>query len=129
MMCNILNISKSSYYNWLKGGISNRNLKNNVLSKVIKDIFENSKQTYGSPRITVELRKLGHQVSRPKVARLMKSLGLKSKVKNKYRVTTDSDHKYPVSPNLIKRDFAPNRINKIWVSDCLTSNTSGQIIA
>lgn len=116
-MCNILNISKSSYYNWLKGGISNRNLKNNVLSKVIKDIFENSKQTYGSPRITVELRKLGHQVSRPKVARLMKSLGLKSKVKNKYRVTTDSDHKYPVSPNLIKRDFAPNRINKIWVSD------------
>lgn len=117
MMCNILNISKSSYYNWLKGGISNRNLKNNVLSKVIKDIFENSKQTYGSPRITVELRKLGHQVSRPKVARLMKSLGLKSKVKKKYRVTTDSDHKYPVSPNLIKRDFAPNRINKIWVSD------------
>ena len=98
--------SKSSYYNWLKGGVSNRCAKNQVLTKKIKDIFENSKQTYGSPRITAELGKMGHQVSRPKVARLMKSAGLKSKVKKKYRVTTDSDHKYPVSPNLVKRDFA-----------------------
>lgn len=116
-MCKILKISKSSYYNWFKGGISNRSLKNKVLTKVINDIFENSKQTYGSPRITVELGKLGHQVSRPKVARLMKNAGLKSKVKRKYRVTTDSDHKYPVSPNLVNRDFAPDKINKVWVSD------------
>lgn len=116
-MCKILKISKSSYYHWLKSGISNRAAKNRVLTKEIEDIFEDSNQTYGSPRITKELRKKGHQVSRPKVARLMKNAGLKSKVKRKYRVTTDSDHKFPVSPNLVKRNFAPDRINKIWVSD------------
>lgn len=92
-------------------------MKNLILVDLIKTIFEESKQTYGSPRITIELRKLGHHVSRPKVARLMKQEGLKSKVKRKYRVTTDSDHKFPVAPNLVKRNFTPDKINKVWVSD------------
>ncbi len=83
----------------------------------IKTIFKESKQIYGSPRITIELERQGHNVSRPKVARLMKQLGLKSKVKKKYRVTTDSNHKFPIAPNLVKRDFTPDRINKVWVSD------------
>ncbi len=116
-MCNVLKISRSSYYNWLNGSISNRKVKNKILMNEIKTIFKESKQTYGSPRITIELERQGHNVSRPKVARLMKQLGLKSKVKKKYRVTTDSNHKFPIAPNLVKRNFAPDRINKVWVSD------------
>ena len=116
-MCEVLEISRSSYYNWLTGGISSRKLNDNILMDKIKTIFNQSKQTYGSPRITVELERLGHKVSRPKVARLMNRLGLKSKVKKKYRITTDSNHKFPIAPNLVKRDFTPDRINKVWVSD------------
>jgi len=105
-MCNVLKVSRSSYYNWLHSGISNRKAKDQVLMKEINTIFNNSKQTYGSPRITIELERLGHKVSRPKVVRLMKRLGLKSSVKKKYRITTDSNHKFPIAPNLVKRDFA-----------------------
>lgn len=116
-MCKVLKISRSSYYNWLNSGISNRKLNDKILMDKIKTIFNQSKQTYGSPRITIELKRLGHKVSRPKIARLMNRLGLKSKVKKKYRITTDSNHKFPIAPNLVKRDFTPDRINKVWVSD------------
>jgi putative transposase len=51
------------------------------------------------------------------VAKLMRIAGLRSKVKKKYRITTDSNHKYPVAENLLKREFNPERINKVWVSD------------
>lgn len=88
-----------------------------IYTDKIENIFEASKQTYGSPRITVELEKHGYKISRPKVAKLMKQAGLKSKVKKKYRVTTDSNHDFPIAPNLLNRNFTPDKINKVWVSD------------
>lgn len=74
-MCKVLKIRKSSYYHWLKSGISNRAAKNRVLTKEIENIFEYTSQAYGSPGITKELRKKGYQESGPKVARLMKNAG------------------------------------------------------
>ena len=56
-------------------------------------------------------------ISMPKVAKIMRQLGLKSKVKKKYKTTTDSNHKFPVAANIIKRNFKPERINQTWVSD------------
>lgn len=76
-----------------------------------------SKETYGSPRISKELARSGIKASRIRVAKLMRKSGLKSKVRKKYRVTTNSNHKYPVAENHLKRNFNPAEINQAWVSD------------
>jgi len=116
-MCKVFNVSKSSFYKWLNGGISSRAEHDKVFKKEITEIFKMSKQTYGSPRVTEELRRRGYSISKPKVAKLMAQLGLKSKMKKKYKTTTDSNHHFPVAPNIIKRNFKPERISQTWVSD------------
>lgn len=75
-MCKVLKVSKSGYYHWLKLSPSKRWFQNQILSLTIDDIFKDSFESYGSPRIKRELEKLGYDVSRPRVARIMKSKGL-----------------------------------------------------
>ena len=58
-MCKVLKVNRSSYYKWLKGGISKRKYENQILTNEITKIFHMSKQTYGSPRITRALAKQG----------------------------------------------------------------------
>jgi transposase InsO family protein len=116
-MCKVLKVSRSGYYKWLKGGISRRKLENRLLLSNIKEIFDSSRQTYGSPRISKALERIGIKASKVRVAKLMRTAGLKSKVRKKYRIATDSNHKYPIANDYLKRDFTPNYINKAWVSD------------
>lgn len=98
-------------------GLSNTATENQILTEKIKVIHCNSKQTYGSPRVTQELIKLDVKVSRPRVARLMKKAKIRSVVKRKFRVTTDSEHKYPVVENKLNRQFKVDKIATAWVSD------------
>lgn len=98
-------------------GLSNTDTENQILTEKIKAIHGNSKQTYGSPRVTQELIKLDVKVSRPRVARLMKKAKIRSIVKRKFRVTTDSEHKYPVVENKLNRQFKVDKIATAWVSD------------
>ena len=116
-MCSVLEVSKSGYYHWLKSGPSKLWQENQKLSSLIKDIFENSYQSYGSPRIKAELKALGFKVSKPRVARIMKANYLYAKRKRKFRATTDSNHKYPTAPNLLNQCFNVARVNQVWVSD------------
>lgn len=69
MMSKILDVSTSGYYNWLKSGPSDRWLENRKIIELIEDIFEESHQSYGSPRMSVELENKGYKVSRPRTAR------------------------------------------------------------
>lgn len=87
------------------------------LSERIIGCYFGNKMRYGSPRITKELQYMGIKCSENRVARLMKKIGLKVHFKAKYRVTTESNHKLPVSPNLLKRNFFTENPNTIWVSD------------
>ena len=116
-MCKVLDVSRSCYYRWYNGGISKRKKENQELSLIITEVFEESKRRYGSPRITEELRRRGVFVSRPRVAKLMRYNGLRSKVKKQYRVTTNSNHKLAISENLLNRNFNPTGLNQAWVSD------------
>ncbi len=116
-MCKVLKVSKSGYYKWLTCSPSKRREENRVLLGHIREIYEKSHQTYGSPRITEELRELGYKVSRPRVARLMQKAGIRSRIRKKFVVTTDSKHKYPIAGNLLEREFEPGEIGKVWVSD------------
>ncbi|QNK64784.1 IS3 family transposase [Pedobacter sp. PAMC26386] len=79
--------------------------------------FENSKKIYGSPRITLELRKKNIKISRPRVARMMRKARLRSIVKKKFKITKDSSHKFPVPENILDRDFKPGVLGTVWVSD------------
>ena len=117
LMSRVFGVSRSGYYKWFK----NRQLSDclSKLDKQIIQVFESSKGTYGSPRVTQELNKTeyGNRVSVATVARRMHVLGLVARVKRKYVPTTDSDHDLLVSPNLLDRNFEVEQVNTVWVSD------------
>jgi len=116
-MCKVLGVSRSSYYSWLSRDPSKRSVENEELSNHIKKIYELSKRTYGSPRVTIKLQEEGLHVSRRRVARLMKRQNLKSIIRKKWVITTDSRHNYPVVENKLNRDFNVTRPGQVWVSD------------
>jgi len=116
-MCKVLRVSRSSYYNWLTRNPSRQSIENLELSDRIKKIYELSKRTYGSPRVTIKLLEEGFHVSRPRVARLMNKLGLKSIIRKKWIITTDSRHKYRLSKISSIETFNVIRPCQVWVSD------------
>jgi len=83
----------------------------------IRVIHQDSRQIYGSPRVTQELHQRGYSCSRARVARLMAKNNIYAKTKRKFKMTTDSNHHYPVAPDLLNQDFNSDAPNKIWVSD------------
>jgi transposase InsO family protein len=116
-MCRVLEVSRSGYYKWLKRKPSQRQLDNQRLDNQIREIFQQSKGRYGSPKITQELRDRGRKVGKNRVAKRMRKAGLRSKIRRKYRVTTDSKHRFAVSPNLLERNFTAQAPDRVWVSD------------
>jgi len=87
------------------------------LMRHIREIFDNSHQTYGSPRIAATLWKLGQKCSRCRVARLMRIMGIKSRSARKFKVTADSKHQEPTAPNLLNQSFTTEALNAVWTSD------------
>jgi len=116
-MARIFKVSRSGYYKWRRHKPGKRMLENRCLRNKIKAIHEESHSVYGSPKIALELRKAGYSCSRPRTARLMKELGIRSIVSKKYRVTTDSNHNYSVAANLLNREFSVKHPNMVYVSD------------
>jgi putative transposase len=116
-MCRVLKVSRSGYYRWLKRKPSRRKLDNQRLDAEIREIYDGSKGRYGSPKITQELRDRGRRVGKNRVAKRMRKAGLRSKIRRKYRVTTDSKHQFAVSPNVLERNFTAQAPDKVWVSD------------
>jgi len=117
MMCKVFKVRKSSYYQWLKDGPSTRWQENEKLLVAIMDIFEESKDSYGSIRMTRELKARGRNVGKNRVAKMMRAAGLRARKPRKFKVTTDSKHNYPVVPNVLDRKFQATRSGQIWVSD------------
>lgn len=116
-MCKALGVSKSGFYKWRNRKPSNTAIQNHFILQQVKTIYQNSHATYGSPRITTVLRKNGCLTSRPRVARIMKKAGIKATKTKKFIPTTDTNHPYPVAPNLLNRNFKVDRLAQAWVSD------------
>jgi hypothetical protein len=76
LSCRVLKVRPSGYYAWTKRPLSRRERENARLLKQIRSIHEQSRKTYGSPRIARELRRKGLYASRQRVARIMKDLGV-----------------------------------------------------
>jgi len=115
-MSEVLKVSRSGYYVWLKNE-SRLESQSVELDEKIKTIFEESKETYGSPRVYLALQKMDIEVSESKVARRMKFLELTPKVKKKFKNTTDSKHNMPIAPNILNREFEVSEPGRVWVSD------------
>jgi transposase InsO family protein len=113
----MLNIERSGYYAWLKKVPGKRATANATLDQKILTTFHQHKGRYGAPRLQDELQGEGERVSKNRVARRMKALGIQAKGKKKFKATTDSKHNLPVAPNLLNRDFTAKRPNKKWCGD------------
>jgi putative transposase len=87
------------------------------LSQQIQDIYQASRQTYGSPRIHASLRAKGFPVSRQRVMRLMSQLGICARMKRKFKTTTDSGHDLPIAENLLNRNFTTSEPDRGWAAD------------
>jgi transposase InsO family protein len=107
-MCKALEVSRSTYYDWLKRKPSKLSCENKALKAEIQTLYHQSKGRLGSPKLTIELRDRGIRVSRPRVARLMKQLGIRSIISKKFRVmTTDSNHSaYPFGKPVKQRFYS-----------------------
>lgn len=116
-MCNVLKISSSGYYAWLKRAPCKQVKRRELLMQKIQEIYRASRGRYGSPRITAELNAQGICASQPLTAKLMRAMHLRSIVKKKFRVTTDSSHPYAVAENKLNRAFKAAEPNTAWVSD------------
>lgn len=116
-MAFILDVSRSCYYAWLKAKPTIHELRDRELFSEIKRIFEEKRKQYGSPRIYKAMHGTEFSCSRSRIARLMRENGLVARFKRRFKVTTDSSHNYPVSPNLVDRNFTIDKINTCWASD------------
>ena len=116
-MCNVLSVSRSSYYVWLKRPEGSRKKENRKLADKIKVIHGQYRKVYGSPRIHKELKDQGVPCGQNRVARIMKQEGIRAIVPRKFKATTDSKHNLPVALNLLKQDFDVKEPNKVWLAD------------
>jgi transposase InsO family protein len=116
-MCQLLQVSRSGYYEWNKRGESRRRKQDKQLAVIIRTIYEQSKGRYGSPRIYQKLRAQGIQCSRKRVTRLMREMELKARPKRKFKATTNSKHDHPIAPNRLDRQFKTDVPNQVWVAD------------
>jgi putative transposase len=116
-MTNLLEVSKSGYYRQLKRTPSKRSQENSFLLTKVKEIFDQGRKCYGSPRITASLRNEGYVVGQNRVARLMKDHHLRAKMKRTRVNTTDSNHSRPVAENILNRQFNVSEPNRVWAGD------------
>ncbi len=116
-MCEALEVSVSGYYAWVKRPESARHQENEQIVAQIKVIHQQSRETYGSPRIYLDLQEKGINCSENRVARLMKTHQIAAKRKRKFVATTDSKHDWPVAENKLNQEFQASKTNEKWVSD------------
>jgi putative transposase len=112
-----MEVSPSGYYAWRDRPLSERARANQKLVTEIRDIHAASRQTYGSPRIHAELLARSFRVGKNRVARLMRTEDIRARRKKKRKITTDSQHPYPVAPDLLQRDFQAEAPNRKWLGD------------
>ncbi|WNV03563.1 IS3 family transposase [Candidatus Methylospira mobilis] len=117
LMCRLLSVSRSGYYQWRKRPPSLRQQARKDLANEVKRVFDAEKGRAGSTRIAKRLNDEGYRTSRNTVAGIMKSRGWRAKAARKYKATTHSNHNLPVAPNRLEQDFEAPVKNQKWVSD------------
>jgi transposase InsO family protein len=128
MACAVAEVSRQAFYDWrlrLAGGPTEAEEAEEALVEVMREIHDEFDETYGSPRMVIELTNQGHEVNHKRVERLMRVHGIVGVHKHaKVRTTIPAEHNPPL-PDLLAGDFAPGRPDVAWVSD-ITYIPTGQ---
>jgi len=115
--CLLLGVSRSGYYAWRTRTPSRRARADVGLLGAIRRIHAAADRCYGSPRVYRELRAEGVACGRHRVARLMRTAGIRGKQRRRVRRTTDSRHPFAIAPNRLARDFTATAPNQVWMGD------------
>jgi len=115
--CAALGVSVSGFYAWKSRPASGRQTDDMMMLAHIRAEFSTSNETYGSPRMHVELNESGLSIGRHRVARLMSENGLKVRQKTRFKKTTDSDHGGAIATNVLDQDFTADGPDQKWGVD------------
>jgi putative transposase len=117
-MCKYMSVSRNAYYHWYKKkDVTSTKSSKRHLKERIKVLFEQSREIYGSFRIKKMLERESLIYSRSYIGFLMKEMGLKSILKRKFVITTNSNHTFKIANNELDRNFTSINLGKKWVSD------------
>ena len=116
ILCRLLRVSRSGYYGWRDRAPSARAKEDGRLRVAVRAAHRRSHGTYGAPRVHAELVEQGHQVSRKRVARLLREEGLEGRTGRRGCRTTRPDPTV-VASDLVGRDFTAEAPNQVWVAD------------
>lgn len=119
-LCQVLEVSPSGFYDWRQRQAQPgpRGQKDAFLKAKILQIHQDSRQTYGSPRVQQALAQAGHLHGRNRIARLMLQQGLCGRPRRRFRVrTTDSQHEQPIAPNRLPERPPPTAPDQVWLGD------------
>jgi putative transposase len=118
LLCNTLGVSRSGYHAWASGDNQRRVRADEALRSKLQAVFTATRQSYGYPRMTLELRAQGEQVGKARVARLMREEGLQGRQRGRYRPrTTDSNHDGPIAPNRLAQTGPITACDQVWQTD------------
>jgi putative transposase len=123
-MCEVLGVSRSGYYAWRRRPCSPRDEINARLTETIRQIHEESRRIYGSPRVYAALRRRGIACGRHRVARLMRDEGIRSRTKRRFRYIATKREETPAAPNRLERRFTASAPNRVWASDITIVKTA-----
>ena len=116
-MCRLLGVTRQGYYAYANSPPSARLVEDAALCEQVRQVFDESGQRYGSPRVLRDLQRRGVSVGKRRIERIMRSLGLTPPTPRRHKVTTTRDGAHPVAVNELARDFAASRPNERWVTD------------
>ena len=116
-LCTLLSVSRQGYYAYAARPPSDRFISDRQLCERIQALHAESEGRYGSPRIREALRREGFSVSKTRVERTMRGLGLTGQMPRRWRQTTRANPDHPVAANVLARDFTAERPNQRWVTD------------
>lgn len=117
VLCRVLNVSRSGYYDWLANPVTKRESRHAALSVKAAAVYHANHRRYGSRRVAADLRAQGEVANEKVVAEVMRNAGLVARPKKRFVGTTDSRHDGPIAPNLLERNFETDAPNRVWVTD------------
>jgi len=118
-MARVLGVARSQFYAWCQRQVAPcpRKTARQERDARIKAAFVARKERYGSPRLEDDLRDAGMPANRKTIAKSLQRQGLHARAARKFKATTNSRHRLPVSPNLLEQDFTAAAPNQKWVGD------------
>ena len=117
VLCRLLGVTRQGFYAYAKRPRSPRIDRDIALRERLRKLHEESRGTYGSPRMLASLRREGMRVGKRRVERELRNMGLQARTRRRWRTTTEADPNRPVVQNVLARDFTASKPNERWVTD------------